>query len=515
MRQLSIVLLVLLTLTSCEDYLTKSPVLEENEDTFYKDYDDMYAALIAVYEPLQRNWGGGAYMAMDIASDDAYAGGGSSTDGVEGHRTDRGVSKVDDGTWSDLWANNYVGIYTANIFLEKVGGAVLTDEQRTQMTAEVHFLRAYYYLDLVRLFENIPLITKTLDTDEYSQTQNHPDEVYAQIVADLTLAIEGLEGVTYDDSEAGRVTKYAAEALMARAYLFYTGVYNQDVMADVTKDMAIAYLTDVIENSHHALVSDFASLWGASDNWNAATSKNTVEGVFEVQHSNVNDSYQWWNASYDSGNKMSIFVGPRGTGENTIYYSGWGFEPVTPQLYLAYEEGDSRRNATILDAALEIGNDEHTTDSYQYTGYFNKKMAPIKRDVEGSNQAELSFPYNYTAIRFSDVLLMAAELQVGTATADNYYNQVRGRAFGADYENVSGVTLEDIFDERRLELALEGQRYWDLLRQGATVVEEAIAVTSGALPFNSGFNTASKGFWPIPSTEIALSGYALKQNAGY
>lgn len=511
MRKLSILLFALLTLTSCEDYLTKSPVLEQNEDTFYKDYDDMYAALIAVYEPLQRNWGGGAYMAMDIASDDAYAGGGSSTDGVEGHRTDRGLSKVDDSTWSNLWASNYAGIYTANLFLEKVGGAVLTDEQRTQMTAEVYFLRAYYYLDLVRLFENIPLITKTLSSDEYSQTQNHPDEVYAQIAADLTLAIEGLEGVTYDATATGRVTKYAAESLMARAYLFYTGVYNKDVMAGVTKDMVIAYLTDVIENSHHALVSDFTTLWGASDNW----SQNTVEGIFEVQHSSAGNSYQWWSASWDTGNKMSIFVGPRGTGDSTIYYSGWGFEPVTTQLYSAYEEGDIRRNATILDAPLEIGNDFHTTDSYQYTGYFNKKMAPLKRDVPASGQAELSFPYNYTAIRFSDVLLMAAELQVGTATADNYYNQVRGRAFGADYKNVTGVSLEDIFEERRLELALEGQRYWDLLRQGTTVVSDAIAVTSSTLPFNSGFNMASKGFWPIPSTEIALSGYALEQNVGY
>lgn len=510
MKNILLLLLVAITFASCEGYLDKSPVTEQTEESFYKTYDDMYAAMISVYEPLQRNWGGGILMYVDIASDDAYAGGGSSTDGVEGHRADRGEVTASDGPWSDFWTKYYAGIYRANLFMEKVEGSEMTDAEKTQMIGEVSFLRAYYYLDLVRIYENVPLILGSLTPSEYEQTQAPVDDVYAQIVADLKVAITNLDGASYPDAEKGRVTKYAAESLMARAFLFYTGVYGNDSMAGVTKSDVVNYLDDVINQSGHDLMPDFQDLWPFSDNW----TENSVEGVFEIQFSNQGEGYQWWSASYDIGNKMSVFIGPRGTPSDSEYYSSWCFEPVTPDLYSQYEDGDVRRNYTILDGDLEMGAGEYT-EGYQNTGYFNKKMAPLKRDVPVAGQEQLNFPYNQISIRFSDVLLMAAELSVGTTEADGYYNRVRARAFGDDYTAVAGVTLDDIYEERRLELALEGHRYWDLLRRGVDKVEAAIAETAGASPFNSGFNNASRGFWPIPDTEISLSNQALVQNAGY
>lgn len=510
MRNYIIILLAALAFTSCDGYLEKTPVTEVNEDNFYKNYDDMYAAVISIYEPLQRNWGGGLSMYMNIASDDCYGGGGSSTDGVEGHRVDRGTTLSTDGQWETFWDNSYAGIYRANLFFEKVNGADLTEEQKNTLCGEAAFLRAYYYLDLVRTYENVPLITKTLSPSEYEQSQADPDEVYAQITSDLKAAITYLDGVTYPAEEKGRVTKYAAEALLARTYLFYTGVYNQTEMSGVTKTDVVAYLDDIINNSTHALMANYADLWHGSDEW----VKNSTEGIFEVQFSSTGNGWNWWGAPSDVGNKAAVFVGPRGVDVSSDYYSAWGFSPATTQLYDSYEDTDPRRNLALLDADLELGVDTYTK-GYQHTGFFNKKLAPLKRDVSVSGQEELNFPYNFIAIRHADVLLMSAELQVGTSQADDYYNQVRRRAFGPGYTAKSGVTLDEIFEERRLEFALEGLRYWDLQRQGVDVLENAVMRSSGDFPYDSGFNTDSKGFWPIPNSEIALSNQALKQNQGY
>ncbi len=521
MKKIIYILLFAVTFMGCDDYLEKELVVEQTEENFYRTEDDMYRALVAAYEPLQRNWGESLQLTMDIVSDDAYGGGGSATDGVSGKKADRGITTPSEGMWSAMWNDHYAGVYGANVFLEKVDASEISEEQKTQFKGEVLFLRAYYYANLVRIFENIPLITKTLATSEYSQAAAPVADVYAQIASDLETSISYLEGVTYNNDDKGRVTEWAPRALLARMYLFYDGVYgNGDASSimpgDVTGSDVLAYLNEVITNSGADLLPDFGNLWGHSeftDSW----VENSIEGIFEVQFSNQGEGWQWYNAPFDIGNKMVVFVGPRGTGADSEYYSGWGFSPATQQLYDSYQDGDLRRDFTLIDMVAELG-EGNFEEADQYTGYLNKKYAGLKSQVPDVGQEQLNFPQNYISIRFADVLLMAAEMEIHLGSAANaavHYNKVRARAFGDSYSSVSTVTLEQIFEERKLEFALEGIRYWDLLRRGMPVLESAIQVTNLGGIYDSAVNSAARGFWPIPSTEIALSNYALEQNDGY
>ncbi|GAF04194.1 RagB/SusD family nutrient uptake outer membrane protein [Saccharicrinis fermentans] len=520
MKRMIYMLFFAVALMGCEDYLEKESVTGQTDENFYQTEDDMYRALVAVYEPLQRNWGSAIQLTLDIASDDCYGGGSSSTDGVDLKKVNRGNTTASEEMWKSIWDDHYVGIYRANLFLEKLDGADISDEHRKEYTGEVLFLRAYYYANLVRMFENIPLVTHVLEPDEYVQTQAPVDDVYAQIASDLISAQDSLAGVTYSDAEKGRVTEWAAQALLARIYLFYDGVYGSGdgtstMPGNVTGANALAYLNDIIDNSGADLI-DFASLWGHSE-VDDAWVENSVEGIFEIQFSNQGESWQWSSVSYDTGNKMVVFVGPRGTPDDSEYYSSWSFATGTQQLYDSYEDGDIRRNLTLIDADLELGEGNYSIGD-QHTGYFNKKYAGLKSQVPEVGQPELNFPQNYISIRFADVLLMAAELEAKIGTNGNavqHYNRVRARAFGDAYSPVGEVSVAQIFEERKREFAYEGIRYWDLLRQGMDVLTGAIEATNLGGIYDSGVNTAARGFWPIPSSEIALSNYALVQNDGY
>ncbi|MBL4561921.1 MAG: RagB/SusD family nutrient uptake outer membrane protein [Labilibaculum sp.] len=520
MKKIIYILLFAVTFMGCDDYLEKDQVTEQTEENFYRTEVDMYRALVSVYEPLQRNWGESLQMTMDIVSDDAYGGGGSATDGVSGKKADRGQTTASEGMWSAMWNDHYAGVYRANVFLEKVDASDISEELKTQFKGEAYFLRAYYYANLVRIFENVPLITHTLDRSEYSQVAASVDSLYIQIAGDLEISIDNLAGVIYDNDQKGRVTEWAPRALLARMYLFYDGVYgsgdaSSTMPGDVTGSDVLSYLNEVITHSGADLLPDFGNLWGHSeftDSW----IENSIEGIFEVQFSNQGEGWQWSSVPYDIGNKMVIFVGPRGTTADSEYFSSWGFSPATQQLYDSYQEGDLRRDFTLLDMVDELG-EGNFEEGDQYTGYLNKKYAGLKSQVPKVGQVELNFPQNYVSIRYADVLLMTAELEIhlgSNANAATYYNKVKGRAFES-YSPVSSVTLDQIFEERKLEFALEGIRYWDLLRRGMPVLESAVQATNLGGIYNSAVNSAARGFWPIPLTEIALSNYALKQNDGY
>ncbi|PKQ63892.1 hypothetical protein BZG02_07735 [Labilibaculum filiforme] len=520
MKKIIYILLFAVTFMGCDDYLEKSPVTEQTEESFYRTEDDMYRALIAVYEPLQRNWGSTVQLTLDVVSDDSYGGGGSATDGVDVKKADRGTTTASEGMWSTMWDDQYAGVYAANVFLEKVDDSEMTEELKTQFKGEAYFLRAYYYSNLVRLFENIPLITKTLTTSEYSQAAAPVDEVYELIASDLESSISYLKDVTYSNDEKGRITEWAPRALLARMYLFYDGVYgtknaSSTMPGDVTGAEVLTYLNEIISDSGADLLPDFGNLWGHSEFTNSWV-ENSIEGIFEVQFSNQGEGEQWWSAPYDIGNKMVVFVGPRGTTSDSEYYSSWCFSPATQQLYDAYEDGDLRRDFTIINLVEELG-DGNFEEGDQYTGFLNKKYAGLKSQVPEVGNPNLNFPQNYIAIRYADVLLMAAELEfhIGSnAIAAIHYNKVRARAFES-YSPVSAVTLAQIFTERKLEFAYEGIRYWDLLRQGMPVLESAVNATNLGGIYDSAVNSAARGFWPIPSTEIALSNYKLEQNDGY
>jgi starch-binding outer membrane protein, SusD/RagB family len=504
---------VLLTASSCNDFLDLGPRAERVESNFYKSESDANEALVAVYDALQWHTVIGNHpvpMLTDIASDDAYAGGGSRTDAPNLIQMDKHNINPTNGENYGLWRKGYIGISRANVLLERIEGVKASEDFKKGIAAQAKFLRAYFYLDLVRFFENVPLITKSLTASDPAQPQATPAAIFNQIATDLEEAMIDLPEQTLMQSQ-GRATKWAAKALLARAYLFYKGVYNSDIQAGaVTVDQARAlqHLEDIINSGDHSLLANFA------DNFTKA-GEFSNESVFEISYSDKNPWYDWGYIQGGEGNMQAQMQGPRFKEPGKeLYELGWSFATVTLALVDAFEANDPRKEATLLSQSEFKGD---ITIGYQHTGFFSKKYTTLKEYKGATGQQELNWGNNYRSIRYSDVLLMAAEL--GSPKAQDYLDEVRGRV---GLESVP-ATLDNIFKERRVELALEGHRYWDLLRRGVSVASSAITISGvrgenfqGDQPdFDVTFNPATKGFFPIPQSEIDITSGVVKKNDGY
>ena len=521
MKKLSlqhILCLILLgvVLLGCEDTILndKEPLDTRNEANFFQTEEDAMEALVAVYDILQWNSVQGFHppqMLADIASDDAYAGGASRSDApniiqIDQHRIDVNNEQI-----YGLWKKYYWGIYRANLLLERIEGVEANDEFKARLTAEAQFLRGFYYFELVRFFENVPLILKPLSPDEYQQPQATPQDVYNQIALDLTEAQASLPSSSGD----GRVSIWAAKSLLARVFLFYNGVYNANLQAGtetIDAGSARALIDEVVDNSGHDLVADYGTLFEPAGEL-------STESVFEIQYSNT---FPWWDWGYVQGGEGNIAIqmqGPRvDDPAQEGYLRGWSFGTVTQGLYDAYEDVDPRRGMSIITMGeFNAG----VTRGFQHTGFFTKKYTTKKSFAPTQGQTELNWGNNYHVIRFADVLLMGAELHLATGggRAQGYLDRVRERVGLASVP----ATLPNILQERRVELALEGHRYFDLLRQGLSNADQAITITGAIGPgyegeptdFDVSFNAANRGFMPIPREEIDLLGGAISQNAGY
>ena len=319
-----------------------------------------------------------------------------------------------------------------------------------------------------------------------------------------------------DPANYGRVTVWAAKSLIGRVFLFYTDYYEkQDLAGIINKDQVRNYIDDVINHSGHDLVPEFKTLWRSASfvDGNFAGEDN-IETVFAIKF--TYKGYVDWDAKL--GNGYQKFLGLRKG--HYPYASGWGYCTVSPKLYDAYSEGDSRRDATIIDIKNEIP-DFNSDDQRQYTGYGHKKFAatleedgtPTIVKLGGNDQID-GFD-DIPAIRFADVLLMGAELHLdGGAKAQEYLDRVRDRAF-QDAEHRTTVTKSAIMEERRLELALEGSRYWDLIRQSMEVTKDAIENDFVIDIYPPAFRSETRGFFSIPESQIQLSNGTLKQNEGW
>ena len=506
----------MVVLTACTNFLDIEPLTSRTEENFYKTEKDAFEALTSVYDVLQ--WGGHANTPFEVISeilaDDCFGGGASASDIPSILRVDRHTMRPTDGESEVLWDKYYTGIYRANLFLEKIAGIGIEESLKKLYIAEVKFLRANYYFDLARLFGRVPLILKTLLVEEQKdQKQATPEQLYAQIAQDLLDAIKDLPATAYSNIKAedkGRVTKWAAEAMLVRVALYYTGYYNKaDLAGKVTLAKARELIDDVIDNSGHGLVSSYADLWQASS---AFVGENNVESVFEIQYSSESKWDDWGARNKSEGNQAIILLGIRSP-EHPDYGAGWSFAPVNSALWNLYGANDTRQGASIISIAVEFTpNNYGYTEGYQNTGYFNKKYTALKKLEPTVGSRELNYPNNYVAIRFADVLLMGAEIHLKTSgsKAQSYLDRVTTRA------GIASVTAnqQNIMAERHKELALEGHRYWDLLRQGLDVTKAAIDNTSGGDDFKVTFNKATKGLFPIPEQELLLNDN-LSQNEGY
>ena len=518
MKKIIFPLLTIAFFAACsKSFLERSPIDEQTEASFYKTPDQALQALVAVYNELEFGDYDNIQLVSELASDDCFGGGGTSD--LVWKQWDRFEAATNMNL--SIWQKYYTGIYRANVLLSKMDGVDWGADTtlKTHYTAEARYLRAYFYFDLVRMFGNIPLTTKALDPTEYNIPQATPEEVDKQIAEDLRYAADKLPATPYSSissADYGRVTKWAASSLLGRVFLYYTGYYGQtDIGGVTTKADVIGYLDNVINMGGFGLVDTFSHLWQAS--LGKFVGEDNKETVWSIKY-----TYKGLgNWDQQNGNRMQVMIGIR----NQVldpYYKGWGAATVNNKLWDAYDGADTRKSGGIISIEDENLSAFRLGDQSQYTGYYWKKYMPMNygNAVDKGGDFQIDNYYDYVVIRYADVLLMAAELNldVNLAKAQDYYNRVRDRAFlSADYRktltaDAAGKNL--ILTERRLELALEGLRYWDLLRQGTDVAKAAIDNQTGN-EFNVSFPIATKGLFKIPEQEISLSNNVYKQNAGW
>ncbi|WP_345955970.1 RagB/SusD family nutrient uptake outer membrane protein [Mucilaginibacter sp. PAMB04168] len=469
---------VTVAITSCKKYLDTKPVGQYLAVNYYKNPSEAYAGLVACYSPLNSGEGG-ILLALNAGSDDCYAGGGSSTDNpVAQAFSNFNLMNAANSIGSTFWNPLYAGIYNCNVSLSQLPTVPgMTADSLKRYTAESKFLRAYYYFDLVRTFKNVPLILKPLTSSEvYDQPQAAPEAVYAQIESDLNAAIADLP-VKIPATQNGRVTQGAAKALLGKVFLFEKKwTQAADMLAQVNG-------TPGGSNSYgYKLQANFASLFDQTNKFNS-------ESIFEIQQSNTISGWANW---------YSRYIGPRSSSLPVIFSGGYGFEVVTLNLVNAIKN-DPRYPATVINAdSIAKATNTSYSPGYQNTGYFTRKYAPMAATFNSYGEG-----YDYIIIRLADTYLMEAEalVQAGTNTtrAQALLDAVRARIKLVSIP----ATLTNIYTERRLELAQEGHRWYDLVRTGQAPT---------VLAFKN-FTAGKNEILPIPLGD--LNNTKLKQNPGY
>ena len=495
---------VMLLAACSKDFLDKEPLVNNVIENFYKTGNDAILAVNAAYVPLQWEFNNTYFcewMFGDVVSDDALKGGGNINDITDLFQMENFIVTASNQVLLEFYRAQYQGIYRSNLAIHYIpdippDDSVMDLSARNRLLGEARFLRALYYFRLVRIYGGVPEVTTILDPTEYKQARASRDSIYDLIYSDLKFASANLWLKSrYAPADLGRATKGAAQALLMKAYL-----YNQKWAE------AKALGDSIINSGEYALESNYAN------NFTLA-GENGMESVFEIQYMEEPTS------DYGQGNGFT-----RGTfniimQRTRVNNQGWGFDHPTTDLINEYETGDPREAATIYDP---------DADTYLGNGYHNRKYA-----LEGYTlQHPTRGPLNFKVIRYADVLLMYAEAACelnDLSDAENALEQVRERAragnntllpafpYGSYSENQTDLR-KAIRHERRIELAMEGQRFFDLVRWGVAAKvmnayrdQESDAVKAYMMPFEEGKHE----LFPIPEVEINLSNDLLTQNPGY
>jgi len=513
---------------SCGDSVLELDNLgTQTSEAYFNDSENALAGLNACYSSVSKDE---YYVYGDIMSDDALKGGSDLFDWIDREYirtfTANSGNTVSDITWTLL----YTGIVRCNEIINSLPVATFDEELKSRIIGEAKFLRAYSYSKLVALFGSVPLVKADYAVGNLKEPRSAESETYAFIKKDLDDAIAILpEKSRYAAGNLGRATKGAARALKARV-LMQESSYHYNPALEVSEypvavseiwDEVYQLTNDIVNSGEYALADNFASIFESEG-------ENNIESVFEIQHKTTKND---WGESV--GNTTIVQMGNRDDW-------GWCFNLPTDALYNSYSDLDPRRECTIygqefnvLYGVEQVWTKQEWTLSHESTKDFvtacrlNRKYAlqPGLRDGNHNNQ-----PNNKRVIRYSDVLLMHAEAAYHKgleAEAREYVNKVRARAESSTYPkgttvgqtsaftyavypgaSVIPVTetgvnlLNAIWKERRLELAMEGIRYFDLVRTGRIDL----------LPFKANYE-AHDGLLPIPVGDVNTFG--LVQNKGY
>ncbi|MBP7508472.1 MAG: RagB/SusD family nutrient uptake outer membrane protein [Prolixibacteraceae bacterium] len=554
------ILALTLLLAGCESFLDTENYTKKDTSNFPFTQTDAVQMVTGIYSTMNNAVNSpddNPFFIYEMAGDDRVGGG--STSNRTAQSADRLInSKV---SWfENIWTIRYSGIFRSNNAIATMDNvrSWTTNGKKEQLLGEAHFLRAFFYFDMVQLFGSVPLI---LETVPKNLPKSPAEDIYAQIASDLVKAIEYFPSVKYPDFELGHATKWSAEALIARVYLFYTGFYGKTELPVAGSDKkigkadVIAYLEDCINNSGHDLLSDQRNLWPysnpntapyyeyAKDKGLSWAGDNNQEVLFALGFSNTTE-FSGGDHPLSSGyaNRIVEYFNPRKAGDAKAYPfvpTGYSNGPASSKLWSDWAadpdyKGDYRREGTICERAIELP--DYAGDpskEVENTGLLCKKYLGCGAYNEsgtlyqsyayfygGQNDKQLGLTQSLIFIRFADVLLMHSEI-AGTAEG---INKVRSRA-GLPAVQYS---LDALKKERRYELCFEALRWNDLRRWGD--VQQIVTNQTGQAITNRGVNdtyafdaaydfmtryNATKGFWKIPDSQITLSEGVLEQNEGW
>lgn len=498
------ILVIITAMSACsKDFLETDPMGKAAVSTFYKTDEDALKAIMATYDILQwmyaRDWNS-AYLVKTFPSDESLTGGGDAGDQPKYQELDVFTYSAGNEAIKAVYESNFYGVYRANLVINNVKPE--TDVRKT-IIAEAHFLRAYFYFELVSMFGAVPLNLVELAPSEYQQPAATVAALWAQIETDLTTAIAGLpEKSGWAAGDVMRATKGAAKSLLGKAYLY------QEKWSD-----AAVIFDQVIASNEYQLSDDYSTLFLKDQELG-------VESVFEVMFIET-EGYDWGTFQWGGNRAMESNIhwqlcGPRGDYFNagtSGLIGGWGFNYPQMGLYEAFVgAGDVyRRNNTVWSMTeLEaVGGGWSNPQAWGWDGCIRIKYGTRLSETNGENGSvpEVNYGTNLRLLRFADVLLMAAEAKYRNgdeAGALVELNKVRERAQLADV-SASGTALFDaIVLERRLELAFEGVRFLDLIRWGKAA---EVLVTKG-------FVANKHELFPIPLDELRNNQY-MQQNPGY
>jgi tetratricopeptide (TPR) repeat protein len=489
---------------SCSDDFVNVESSAENSEDYFNTAQDYENALVGAYDLLQSTYLNA--MLGEIASDNTLSGGESATDVIGFQEIDNMTHTPLNAQLRNIWGWMFSGVNRANFILEFKDKTEFSGKKA--VLAQARFLRAYYYFELVKWFGDVPLIVdKRFQFGSQFDVDRTPKaEVFAQMELDLIYAAANLPDVQV---EVGRITKGAAQALLGKAYLY------QDKF-----DKAAEVLDNLVATGPYFLVEDYSTIFeNEGENIKG-------ESVFEVQYTEL-EGAGFGCLQCSEGNVAVGFSGVRNyTGPD--FTSGFSFNVPVQEVVDAFEDGDLRKEVAILDIQKWAADTGATFGTgYEDTGYFNRKYIPRTRGTDAQGDRNLTNPNNYRAIRFADVLLMAAEAHNRSTTAPNdvqaqaYLNLVRKRAFGNTSYNITvtgSLLTEAIYKERRIELVGEGHRFFDLVRTGKAKEEienNVDTTTDGKTEMAKTFQIGKHEVFPIPSIEIQLTGNRWKQNPGY
>jgi hypothetical protein len=496
---------ICLVFASCsKDFLNKTDPTRIGVGVFYQDEAQVNRAINGIYGQLQGITNVN-YIFKEMTSDNTTIdlnpsdrGGAAGWEAFEYSTVNSGNGEI-----TNLWVRYYSAMYNINTAIEKLQQSTIDDAVKKRLDAELKFLRGFLYFDLVRFFGNVVLVTKTYATpaEAFEQVRTTSvDQVYAQIEADLKEAVDGLPAKA-DQAPAlkGRATKGAALATLGEMYL--TVKKYPDAVTTLQQILSMGY--DLMPN--------YADVFSPA-------MKNNIESVFEIQYQGDNDLGEWSNFMY-------VFA-PRVSGNAIVGFAGQGLggrNIPTNNMIAAYEAGDLRKDVSLKTGFIQKR--ENLPDTLIKIPYVNKYNHP--HTIAGRTND------NWPIYRYADVLLMLAEA-INEATgpsseAEGYLNQVRTRA-GLDPK--TGLNKDDfrtaVLKERRVELAFENHRWFDLKRtmtpqelaafMNAHGAEEKAhpTVDRGGVAFNQldYVYEATEDIFPVPATEILVND-KLTQNDGY